>query len=65
MDFPLYFEKVIWVGGDIFFAKNFCLKKPNTPEYAEVLVITWAKLNSVTALLSPLVYEVDMFPRCK
>ena len=29
------------------------LKKPNTPEYAQVLVVTWAKPNSVSALLSP------------
>ena len=53
MDFPLYFEKVIWVGGGLFFGRIFFLKKPNTPEYAQVLVVTWAKLNSVTALLSP------------
>ena len=53
MDFPLYCQKVIW-GGTVFFAE-FCLllKKPNTPEYAKVKVLTWAKLNSVTALLSP------------
>ena len=53
MDFPLYFEKVIWVGGGLFFCRNFFLKKPNTPEYAQVLVVTCPKLNSVTALLSP------------
>ena len=53
MDFPLYFEKVIWVGGGNFFRQIFFLKKPNTPEYAQVLVVTWAKPNSVTALLSP------------
>ena len=29
-------------------------KKPNTPKYAQDLVVTWAKPNSVTALLSPL-----------
>ena len=53
MDFPLYFQKVIWVeGGQILRQKCFP-KKPNTPKYAQVLVITLAKLNAVTALLSP------------
>ena len=42
MGFPIVF----------FFTKNF-LKKPNTPKYAQDLVVTWAKLNSVTALSSP------------
>ena len=54
-NFPLYFQQVIWVGGggDIFLPKFFSssLEKPNTPEYAQVLVVTWAKLNSFTALL--------------
>ena len=53
MDFPLYLEKGIWVGEGIFFPRNFFLKKPNTPEYAQVLVVTCPKLNFVTALLSP------------
>ena len=52
MDFQLYFQKVILVGGQ-FFLHHLGLKKPNTPEYAKVLFITWAKLSSVTALLSP------------
>ena len=52
-DFPLYFQKVIWVRGDNFLQNFFFLKKPNTPEYAQVLVVMWAKPNSVTALLSP------------
>ena len=52
MNFPLYFEKVIWVGWDIFFCRNVLLKKPNTSEYAQVLVVTWVKLDSVNALLS-------------
>ena len=52
MDFPLYFQKVIEWGGDSLFANFFLLKKPITPEYAQVLVVTWAKPNSVTALLS-------------
>ena len=51
MDFPLYFQKVIWPGGDCFYYQKKILKKPNTSEYAQVLVVTWAKLNSVTALL--------------
>ena len=53
MDFPLYFQKEIWDGGDSFFCQQFFLKKPNTPKYAQVLVVTYPKLNSVTALLSP------------
>ena len=40
-------------GGGLFFCQHFFLKKPNTLEYAQVLVVTWAKPNSVTALLSP------------
>ena len=52
MDFPLYFQKVIWPGADSFCSKKI-LKKPNTSEYALVLVVTWAKLNSVPALLFP------------
>ena len=52
MDFPLYFQTVIWVGGP-FFCRIFLKKKPNTQEYAQLLLATWAKLNSVTALLSP------------
>ena len=53
MVFLLYFQKVIFFGGDNFFTKKFFLKKSNTPEYTQVLVVTWAKLNSVTTLLSP------------
>ena len=52
MDFPLYFQNVIWPGG-AFFLTNFFLKKPNIHKYAHDLVITWVKPNSVTALLSP------------
>ena len=36
-----------------FFCQHFILKKPNTLEYAQVLVVTWAKPNFVTALLCP------------
>ena len=53
MDFPLYFQNVIWPGGDTFFHQNFFLKKPNTSECAQVLVVTWVKLDCVEALLSP------------
>ena len=41
--FPLYFQNVIWPGGDIFFHRNSFLKKPNT----------WVKLDCVEAPLSP------------
>ena len=44
---------MIWVGGGQFFRRIFFLIKPITTEYAKVLVVTWAKLNSVSALLSP------------
>ena len=41
-----------FVGIDIvFFSKKKFLKMPNTPEYAQVLVETWEKLNFVTAQL--------------
>ena len=50
----VYFQKVIWVGwGATFFFAKFFLKKPNSLEYVQVLVVTWAKLKTVTALLSP------------
>ena len=52
MDIPLYFLKVICMGGKLF-RRNFCLKKPNAPDYAQVLVLMWEKLNYVTTLLSP------------
>ena len=42
---------VFW--GGHFFRRKFFLKKPSTPEYAQVLVVTCPKLNSVAALLSP------------
>ena len=52
--FPILFSKRYLGGGGQFFCQHFYLKKPNIPEYSQVLVVTWAKLNSVTALLSPL-----------
>ena len=51
--FPIVFSESDLGGGGQFFRQHFFLKKPNTPEYAQVLVVTWAKPNSVTALLSP------------
>ena len=53
MDFPLYFQNLIWPGGTSFFIKNLFLKKPNTWECSQVLVVTWVKLDCVEALLSP------------
>ena len=52
---PLYFQNVIWVGvGETDFVTIFFfLKKSNTLEYAQVLVVTCWTLNSVAALLSP------------
>ena len=46
-------------GGGAKFNTKKNLKKPNTPKYAHVLVVTWAKPNSVTALLSPPLYSSD------
>ena len=37
------------------------LKKPNIPKYVQVLVVTWAKPNSVAALLSPHYYEDEIY----
>ena len=53
MDFLLYFQNVIWPGGIHFFIKNFFLKKPNTSESGQVLVVTLVILDCVKALLSP------------
>ena len=41
-------------GGRQFFHGNVFLKMPNTPDYAQFLVVTCPKLVSVTALLYPL-----------
>ena len=40
-------------GGLYFITKFFFSKKPNIPKYAQDWVVTWAKPNSVTTLLSP------------
>ena len=46
--------RVGWGGGEgDFFLPNKILKKKNTPKYAQNLVVTRAKPNSLTALLSP------------
>ena len=52
MDFQMYFPKGIWVGGDIFCDSKKNPKKPNTPEYAQVLVVTCPKLRCIAALVS-------------
>ena len=55
MDFPLNFQNVLWLGGgQNLITTIFFLKKPNSFKYAQVLVVTWAKHNSVTTLLPPL-----------
>ena len=61
MDFQSHFHKVIWVVGGTFFCHNFCLKKPNNQEYAQVLVVTCPKPNSVIALLFPPPPRLEMF----
>ena len=55
MVFPFYFQKVIWMEDFFFFFffANFFSEKPNTSEYAQVLVAMCPELNSVTAILSP------------
>ena len=50
--FLIAFSKSDLGGGADFVTKKF-LKKPNKPEYAQVLVVTCPKLNSVAALLPP------------
>ena len=40
-------------GGGQFCCQNCFLKNSNTPKYAQVLVVTWVKLSSVTTLLFP------------
>ena len=51
--FHCIFKKWFGWGGEHFCCQHFFLKKPNTLEYAQVLVVTCPKLSSVTALLSP------------
>ena len=51
MEFHIVFSKSDFCGEDSFFDDFFLLKKPKTPEYAKVLVVTCPKLNSVTDLL--------------
>ena len=60
MDGSLYVQNVIWTRGGIFFNRIFFLKMLNIPKYAQDLVVTWAKPNLVTALLSPPPIYVQM-----
>ena len=53
MDFPIVFSKCDLAGGDKFFHQIFFLRKPNTSECAQVLVVTRVKVDCVEALLSP------------
>ena len=58
MNFPLYFQKVIWVGGGVVFLSKILSEKAKhpriCPDYAKVLGVTCLKPNSVTALLPSL-----------
>ena len=57
--------KQIWKeGGGAKFITKKVLKKPNTPKYAQVLVVMWAKPNSVTTLLSPPKYRHSTYFVC-
>ena len=49
MDLHLYFQKVIWPGGETVFEPQKILKKPNLLECAPVLVVTW--VNSIPSML--------------
>ena len=51
----------IWFGRGGFFIFFKFLKKPNIPKCTQYLVATWAKPNSVTALLSPLLTLVGLW----
>ena len=51
--FPIEFSKCDLDGGDIFSHWKKTLKKSNTLECAQDLVVTWVKLDCVNALLSP------------
>ena len=49
--FPWYFFLSDLEGGSNFLADLKKKKKKNTSDYAQVLVVTWAKFNSVNTLL--------------
>ena len=54
-EFPIIFSKSDLTGvGQLMYQFFLLLKKPNLPERAQVLLVTWVKLNSVNAGLSPL-----------
>ena len=44
--FPLVFSKSDLGGGAVFFCWNLFRKKPNTPEYAQDLVVMWTHLTN-------------------
>ena len=52
IDFQIIFNKWFDWGGTVFFCKIFFLKRQNTLEYAQILLVMCPKLYSVTALLS-------------
>ena len=54
MDSRCYYTKKNYLDGgtSLFLPKNVS-KKPKTLEYAQVLVVTWVKLDCAKALLSP------------
>ena len=54
MDFPLYFQQVIWVGRGEFFLPKWVSEKAKHSRIRPSCSGKMAKLNSVTALLSPL-----------
>ena len=56
--FPIVFSKCDLA----FFLRNFFLNKPNIPKYAQDLVVTWVKPNSITDLLYPLILPLDLNP---
>ena len=55
----IVFSKCDLAGEGAKFFNNKFLKKPNLPKYAKVLVVKWVKPNTVTALLSPPLYQVS------
>ena len=63
---PLCFQKVVWVegGGATAFSTTFLAEKVNRPGIWPSLMVTWAKLNFVTALLSPCPTSLTYFLNC-
>ena len=50
--FPIVFSKSDLAGGGLFLSRKKILKKPNFLECAQVLLVTWVKLNSINTHLS-------------